>query len=205
MIKFSIFTLLIIFSFSVVLYPSIVSKPNIIIDSQNNEDNQYNNFTKFLPDSIKDILLLVIGLFVGFLITRKLNRDNFKFSDIAEKYNEIRIILIEDLTNIKNLESDENGKVGDIVVDNIKKTDILIQQLFFYISKRKVKKIAKHYNEYKKPYLNSANANVMLKGLNQLYGDTSRVPSKYSSPKIPNAKEIAIKYLTKLIRELDRV
>lgn len=205
MVKISICFLFLMFSVSDILYPTNISEPNITTHFQNNDYKKDNDLVKFLPDSLKDISILVIGLFVGFFITRKLNRDNFKFSDIAEKYNEIRIIFIEDLTQIKNLELHENVKAGNIVVDNINKTDILIQKLFFYIRKRKTKKIAKHYNEYKKPYKNSANADIMLKGLNDLYGDNNRKPPKYFNPKISNARELAIEHLTKLIRDLDRV
>ncbi len=205
MVKYSIFLLLFIVFSSILLYSSTDSLQKSTANPDNNNNNQYNRLTSFIPDSLKDILILVIGLFVGFFITRKLNRDNFKFSDIAEKYNEIRNIFIEDLTQIKNLDLHENIKAGNIVVDNINKTDILIQKLFFYISKRRVKKILRHYDEYKKPYKNSANADIMLKGLNELYGDQSRKPTKYSNPKISNARELAIEHLTQLIRDLDRV
>jgi hypothetical protein len=158
-----------------------------------------------MEEFMLDVLIAVVCIILGAIGSLLISRDTIKFSRKYEIANTIRTIFIEDRERIISLDANEDIESGDIVVENINKTDILIRNIFYYISGSKAENIKRHYNEYKEPYKSSHNAIVMLKGLREISGKPNNKSFLYTNNKIPNAKEIAIKHLKKLIDDFKRI
>lgn len=215
-----LFIVVLVLLYSIILHPSETTQDsihklsNIEIQNNGNIDREFSqkvinkiiNFMKMFFNSIWfRIFLPFFILIIGFVSQKLIGRDTIRFADVADRANTIRDIFIDCSIKINNLNPHENIKAGNIVIDNIINTDILIKKVLPYVGFFKKRQIKKHYNKYKKPYKNSPTANVMLEGLNDLYGDKDRKPSKYFNPKIPNARKIAIIHLKKLINDFERV
>ena len=147
----------------------------------------------------------LIIVLVGVIITGFVTIIVKKYFAMTDKMNELKTIFVDCLTKIESLDWNDDIKAGDIVVDNLHNTDILIRKLSHDIIKCKTRKIEGHYNEYKKPYERPHNAKVMLKGLRSLSSKPDDKSFLYVNNKIPNAKKIAIKHLKKLIKDFNRV
>ena len=214
-VKLSIIFLILFCSFSVIL-PSPISPMDSGINQPPHDESNVTNYHKneSPEDSLKDKIIvglivgfitLIAGLFFGFFSNFLLYKKTLKIRDIVNRYNEIRSIFIYYCVQIKNLKPNQDIEAGDIVVESINKTDILIQKLILYIGDGKTKKIIRHYNEYKKPYETEHNVIVMLKGLRQLSGNPDDKSFSYSNNKPPDARKIALKQLRILIKDFERV
>lgn len=147
------------------------------------------------------IIAVVFGGIITFFITKYF----IKFKIMIRLSNEIRAIFIDSLVQIENLNQNDDVGAGEIVINNLDNTDILIQKFFHNISKSKAENINRHYNEYKKPYKSDHNAIVILRGMREDRGEPNDKSFLYVNNKIPNAKKIAIKHLRILINDFKRV
>ena len=152
---------------------------------------------------MEKLIYILVTAVIGCIATIVIRKRIIKINIVTSKMNEIREIFINDLIKIENLEPHENVKVGNIVIDNINETEVLMQKLFSDLSKSKVKKIKKHFGEYRDPYKSSHNAIVMLKGLREDSGNPDNKSFLYTNYKIPNARKIAIKHLRILIKDFE--
>lgn len=155
-----------------------------------------------MTDVLIAVGCLILGAIGSFLVSKYTIMYNRKF----EEANIIRDIFIEDRERIIMLDANNDIEAGDIVLENIIKTDRLIRNILYSISNsKKAGKIKEHYSEYKKPYETKHNAKVMLKGLRELSGRPDNKSFLYTNYKIPNAREIALNQLKILIKDFSHV
>ena len=178
--------------------------------TENNSSNDTgNNLRHKIISRIIDVLLLITGLLIGSFVTFFSNKRTIKMSDIINRSNQIKEIFVNDLVVIKNIDPKDIIEIGDIIVDNINKTKILIQQFLFYVSDSKREEISKHYQEYVNPYIMDSRAYDLLHFIHtqskKIDEDGDPKPSKYSKTKIPNEKERSLKYLKILIEDFSNV
>jgi len=150
---------------------------------------------------MKDAILLFSGVILGAILTLIVNRSTIKYNNIIGFYNEIKTILIDTFQKLSWLDVDENTEACRIITASINKIDPLINALFFYIGKAKRKKISRHYNHYKDPYITDPEKTKEAIIIN-LNAKTTRRPACLFC-EVDNAKEKAIKALHLLIKDFD--
>ena len=198
-------------SFSVILQPITISDP-LVNDSTTDYNSKKDECSPELNPNkdndifktLKDVFLVLLGLFVGYFLNYFLNKKIIRMSEVIKRSNDIKSVFVTDLVTIENINPDDGIEVGEIVVRNIINTDTLIQQFLFYVDNSKRKKIEKDYADYKNPY-KADTISYMIKRNSPKPGDISVKISKYEDKNFPDAKEKAIKHLKILIKDFERV
>jgi len=146
---------------------------------------------------MKEIILCIISLLVGFFLGLIKERKNIKYKN----YRGLCDKAINIFTEIKNEINYNHRDCVDIILKYLQKTDQIVDEILIKICRIKASSLKKAYSQYKRPKNNSVIIDICLSP----YNWNEKKFLEYNNPPhgIKNGKELAIyniKQITKILK-----